>query len=73
MSQQAAEASPMRRTRKLRTRCRHYFCQSCALNRYRKDPTCAACGTGTNGVFNKATKLPKLLALRRSAQDETSD
>ncbi|KAI9163532.1 Pre-mRNA-splicing factor [Paramyrothecium foliicola] len=47
------------------TRCGHYFCEPCALKRYRKDPTCAACGSGTNGVFNSAKKLKKLLEKKR--------
>lgn len=47
------------------TRCGHYFCESCALKRYRKDPTCAACGAGTNGVFNSAKRLKKLLEKKR--------
>ncbi|KAF7548343.1 hypothetical protein G7Z17_g7112 [Cylindrodendrum hubeiense] len=47
------------------TRCGHYFCEPCALKRYRKDPTCAACGVGTNGVFNSAKRLKKLLERKR--------
>ncbi|OHE95826.1 hypothetical protein CORC01_08823 [Colletotrichum orchidophilum] len=47
------------------TRCGHYFCEPCALKRYRKDPTCAACGSGTNGVFNGASRLKKLLERKR--------
>lgn len=43
------------------TRCGHYFCEPCALKRYRKDPTCAACSASTNGVFNSAKRLKKLL------------
>lgn len=43
------------------TKCGHYFCESCALKRYRKDPSCAACGAGTGGVFNVAKGLKKLL------------
>jgi RING finger protein 113A len=43
------------------TRCGHYFCESCALRRYRKDPSCAACGSGTNGVFNSSQRLKMLL------------
>jgi len=39
------------------TKCGHYFCEACALKRYRKDPSCAACGAGTGGVFNVAKKL----------------
>ncbi|KAL2150021.1 hypothetical protein VTH82DRAFT_7697 [Thermothelomyces myriococcoides] len=47
------------------TRCGHYFCEGCALKRYRRDPSCAACGAGTNGVFNAAKKLQKLLDKKR--------
>ena len=47
------------------TRCGHYFCEPCALKRYRKDPSCAACGGATNGVFNSAKKLKKLLEKKK--------
>ena len=47
------------------TRCGHYFCERCALKRYTRDPTCAACGASTNGVFNSASKLKKLLERKR--------
>jgi RING finger protein 113A len=47
------------------TRCGHYFCEPCALKRYRKDPTCAACGAGTSGVFNGAKRLKKLLEKKK--------
>ncbi|KAL3417111.1 Pre-mRNA-splicing factor cwc-24 [Phlyctema vagabunda] len=49
------------------TKCGHYFCESCALKRYRKDPSCAACGAGTGGVFNVAKGLKKLLDRKREA------
>lgn len=49
------------------TKCGHYFCESCALKRYRKDPSCAACGAGTGGVFNVAKGLKKLLERKREA------
>ncbi|KAL0468723.1 hypothetical protein QR685DRAFT_563910 [Neurospora intermedia] len=48
------------------TRCGHYFCEGCALKRYRKDPSCAACGSGTNGVFNAAKRLAKLLEKKKA-------
>ncbi|RDA88971.1 hypothetical protein CP532_0627 [Ophiocordyceps camponoti-leonardi (nom. inval.)] len=50
------------------TRCGHYFCESCALKRYRRDPTCAACGSGTSGVFNSAKRLQKLLDRKRERE-----
>ncbi|KAI1814985.1 hypothetical protein GGS20DRAFT_545518 [Poronia punctata] len=52
------------------TRCGHYFCLPCALQRYRKDPSCAACGSGTNGVFNNAKTLKKLLDKKRERQEK---
>lgn len=51
------------------TLCGHYFCEACALQRYRKKPDCAACGEGTNGVFNTAKVLKKLLE-RKKAREE---
>jgi RING finger protein 113A len=51
------------------TKCGHYFCESCALHRYRKKPDCAVCGAGTNGVFNVAKDLRKLLD-RKQAREE---
>lgn len=47
------------------TKCGHYFCEACALQRYRKNPSCAACGAGTGGVFNVAKKLSRLLEKKR--------
>ncbi|KAL5612403.1 uncharacterized protein BROUX77_002559 [Berkeleyomyces rouxiae] len=52
------------------TRCGHHFCEACALKRYRKDPSCAACGVGTNGVFNGAKKLSKLLEKKAARQEQ---
>ncbi|KAL1840339.1 hypothetical protein VTJ49DRAFT_553 [Mycothermus thermophilus] len=51
------------------TRCGHYFCEGCALGRYRRDPSCAACGAGTNGVFNAAKKLQKLLEKKKEREE----
>ena len=47
------------------TKCGHYFCEACALQRYKKNPNCAACGTGTGGMFNGAKQLRKLLDKKR--------
>ncbi|KAI1343526.1 hypothetical protein F5Y15DRAFT_235685 [Xylariaceae sp. FL0016] len=51
------------------TKCGHYFCLSCALQRYKKEPSCAACGSGTNGIFNTAKTLNKLLDKKRKRQE----
>ena len=37
------------------TRCGHKFCCKCAMERYKKDHTCAVCGADTNGVFNSVS------------------
>ena len=47
------------------TKCGHYFCEACALQRYRRNPGCAACGAGTGGVFNGAKNLRKILDRKR--------
>eukprot|EP00937_MAST-01D_sp_MAST-1D-sp2_P002869 g2869.t1 len=46
------------------TQCGHYFEESAALQRYARNPKCAACDKPTFGVFNKATKLLGQLAAR---------
>jgi RING finger protein 113A len=43
------------------TKCGHYFCEKCAMGRYRKSPSCVACGAGTGGIFNAAKNLRRLL------------
>ncbi|KAI9219373.1 hypothetical protein BC828DRAFT_332136, partial [Blastocladiella britannica] len=40
------------------SKCGHYFCEQCALDRYRQGkPKCAACGESTAGVFKPAKDL----------------
>ncbi|NWI36654.1 R113A protein, partial [Picathartes gymnocephalus] len=36
------------------TKCRHYFCGSCAPQHYRESQRCYVCDKQTNGVFNPA-------------------
>lgn len=55
------------------TKCGHYFCEACALKRYRKDPTCANCGSGTGGVFNVAKKLNGLLDRKREREKQKAE
>jgi RING finger protein 113A len=55
------------------TRCGHHFCGDCALNRYRKKPTCAACGSGTNGVFNNAKGLDRLLKKKAEKEEKAKE
>ncbi|PAA92415.1 hypothetical protein BOX15_Mlig008356g1, partial [Macrostomum lignano] len=49
------------------TKCGHYFCEKCALERFRKTARCFVCNTDTKGVFNPAKELIKKLNLVKSA------
>jgi RING finger protein 113A len=55
------------------TKCGHYFCEKCALQRYKKNPNCVACGAGTNGVFNSARSLQKLLDRKRTREEKLQE
>uniref|UniRef100_T1HQ10 Ring finger protein n=1 Tax=Rhodnius prolixus TaxID=13249 RepID=T1HQ10_RHOPR len=39
------------------TKCKHYFCEKCALDNYKKSTRCYICNTQTNGVFNPAKEI----------------
>ena len=43
------------------TKCKHYFCESCAIQNYASDSNCFVCGQATDGVFNTARDLIKHL------------
>lgn len=45
-------------------RCKHYFCEKCALDAYVKDTKCFACRQQTHGIFNTATDLIGVLKQR---------
>lgn len=53
------------------TKCGHYFCEKCAMQRYMKDKkrTCANCGADTGGSFAMARKLKNLLD-RKTKRDQ---
>ncbi|KYQ52982.1 hypothetical protein ALC60_07708 [Trachymyrmex zeteki] len=58
------------------TKCKHYFCEKCALEQYRKSTRCYICNTQTNGTFNPAKELiarTKLEEKEKSAAIEDSD
>jgi RING finger protein 113A len=54
----------------IQTKCGHYFCEKCAIERYRKNPGCAICERGTDGVFNGAKGLKKKLERKKELEDE---
>ncbi|OON22064.1 DnaJ domain protein [Opisthorchis viverrini] len=59
------------------TTCRHYFCEECALKRYKKTARCYACTADTKGFFKFAKDLlPRLAAIRakrKKGKDHSSD
>jgi len=47
------------------TKCKHYFCERCALEHNVKDTKCFACSSQTSGIFNTPTaKVMKIIQLR---------
>ncbi|KAM9457595.1 E3 ubiquitin-protein ligase RNF113A [Clarias gariepinus] len=52
------------------TKCRHYFCETCALQHYRKSKRCYVCNQQTNGVFNPAKELMAKMQKHQAAADQ---
>ncbi|KAG8455971.1 hypothetical protein GDO86_001965 [Hymenochirus boettgeri] len=52
------------------TKCKHYFCETCALQHYRKSKRCYVCNTQTNGVFNPAKDLIAKLEKNKSKEGD---
>lgn len=50
------------------TKCKHYFCEKCAIDQFKKSSKCYVCGQQTGGVFNIAKEIIKKLS-----QTETED
>ncbi|KAL6982089.1 hypothetical protein U1Q18_023705 [Sarracenia purpurea var. burkii] len=44
------------------TRCKHYFCEHCALKHHAKNKKCFVCNQPTNGIFNTAQEIKKKMA-----------
>uniref|UniRef100_A0A1I8PGQ1 RING finger protein 113A n=1 Tax=Stomoxys calcitrans TaxID=35570 RepID=A0A1I8PGQ1_STOCA len=52
------------------TKCKHYFCEKCALEQYKKSQRCFICSQQTNGIFNPAKEL---IARLKNMPDEGGD
>ncbi|UYV78998.1 RNF113A [Cordylochernes scorpioides] len=48
------------------TKCKHYFCEECALKQFKKTVRCYVCGKSTEGFFKSAKELVQKLANRQS-------
>ncbi|XP_033926016.1 E3 ubiquitin-protein ligase RNF113A isoform X2 [Melopsittacus undulatus] len=55
------------------TKCRHYFCEGCALQHYRKSQRCYVCDKQTNGVFNPAKELMAKLEKHKAEEEEEDE
>ena len=53
------------------TRCKHYFCEHCALKHNARSKKCAACEQPTNGIFNVAKDVIKRTKDKKAAAAET--
>ncbi|KAH7889104.1 hypothetical protein F5I97DRAFT_1858377 [Phlebopus sp. FC_14] len=55
------------------TRCGHYYCSTCAIKRYAKNPKCLACGAPTGGIFNRADKIIAKINQQRASKEEDDE
>ncbi|GBP61707.1 RING finger protein 113A [Eumeta japonica] len=55
------------------TKCKHYFCEKCALENFKKSSRCFICNTQTGGVFNPAKELQARLKSMNEDQDDSDD
>ncbi|XP_042490680.1 zinc finger CCCH domain-containing protein 1 [Macadamia integrifolia] len=44
------------------TKCKHYFCEHCALKHHSRNKKCFVCNTPTLGIFNTAHEIRKKMA-----------
>lgn len=52
------------------TKCKHYFCEKCALDNYKKSTRCFVCQVQTQGIFNPAVAIIKKLAVKKQKRLE---
>uniref|UniRef100_A0A915DIZ3 Uncharacterized protein n=1 Tax=Ditylenchus dipsaci TaxID=166011 RepID=A0A915DIZ3_9BILA len=59
------------------TKCKHYFCESCAIGHYRKSKRCAVCNVKTDGIFSTAKDIIAKMGAKKEdtteAGSENSD
>ncbi|CAL5059069.1 unnamed protein product [Urochloa decumbens] len=52
------------------TKCKHYFCEHCALKHHSKNKKCFVCNKPTLGIFNAAQEIRKKMAQDKKQQDQ---
>ncbi|XP_022209866.2 E3 ubiquitin-protein ligase RNF113A [Drosophila obscura] len=55
------------------TKCKHYFCEKCALAQYKKSQRCIICSQQTNGIFNPAKELMARLKAKPMESGDSDD
>ncbi|KAG6451593.1 E3 ubiquitin-protein ligase RNF113A [Manduca sexta] len=55
------------------TKCKHYFCEKCALAQYKKSTRCYICNAQTSGMFNPAKELEGKLKRHDDDDDDGDD
>uniref|UniRef100_A0A1B6F179 RING finger protein 113A n=1 Tax=Cuerna arida TaxID=1464854 RepID=A0A1B6F179_9HEMI len=55
------------------TKCKHYFCEKCALSHYKKSARCYICSKQTHGVFNPAKEIINKLKNSKTKSEVQSD
>lgn len=58
-------------TNPVMTKCKHYFCEKCALENFKKSSRCFVCNLQTNGIFNPAKEL--IARLKNRPDDDIAD
>ncbi|KAJ1278827.1 hypothetical protein BS78_04G108800 [Paspalum vaginatum] len=51
------------------TKCKHYFCEHCALKHHSKNKKCFVCNKPTLGIFNAAQEIRKKMAQDKKVQE----
>lgn len=52
------------------TKCKHYFCEHCALKHHSKNKKCYVCNKPTLGIFNAAQEIRKKMAQDKKQQQQ---
>lgn len=47
------------------TKCKHYFCEKCALENFKKSTRCYICNAQTQGIFNPAKEIREKLKMEQ--------
>lgn len=55
------------------TKCKHYFCEKCALDHFRQNKKCFVCGNPTQGIFNPAKEIMNRLQTANEDNQQESD